>query len=184
MQGKGGVMRRIVCMFSLLLLIPVQGFSQDGLSIDNLYLKLGTPKKVVMDKFKDYTVSKVPDSYEMYVIAKHDEASDLYIPFGSVGFKKNQLSYISSRWFQGHLDINIHEFADKLYYLINKSGKDQMDINVKIKTNVFRSPDHEIKTMDFILGKRKISIFTVNGEMPKYGKQVSLFEAISSTPFK
>jgi hypothetical protein len=134
-----------ICLFVFFLLIPAQSFGQDGLSIDNIYLKLGTSKMVVMDKFKDYQVSNIPvASYDSYVISKKDEVNDLNIFYGTVGFKKNQLAYISRRWFLDYQDIKINEFVDKLFHLISKDGKEQMDINVRIKTSTYRAPDHEI----------------------------------------
>jgi hypothetical protein len=177
-----------VLLFSFL---PTHGYSQqEGLSIGHssssyVYLSLGMPKDIVLEKLKGFHVSQVPDSNSYGIAVKSkDSMGELYIYIGSISFADNKLDFISRSWFQSQNEAQTFELTDKLYHLLKEEMGRNTEIVAKIKTKSTRDPDKELKSIDIFLKNRKISLLITDSTKKEWGRQISINEAISDKPFK
>jgi len=171
--------------------IPICGFSQqDGFTIGDpsagdIYLSLGMPEAVLIEKLKGFHVSPVPGSNTYGIAVKtKDNIGDLYKWIGSITFTDKKLTFISRTWYQSFNDGQTFDLADKLYHLFKQEMGERGELRVTIKTTSTRDPDKELKSIEIIAGNKKVSLLITDSEKKEYGRQVSIAEAISDKPFK
>ena len=168
---------KILLPIVIFFLLPVYCFAfENSMVVDGIELRLGMPKDKVVDMFfkSNYHVSSTG---ETYVISQ--KKGDLYDFLGSVSFKNDKLSFISTRWYYTHTDSGSFELAEKIFDLLKQETQNGETISPVVKVTSSMQPSVKIDSIDIIIDNKAISLsITKGGE--EYGHQIAVFKSIRS----
>ena len=161
----------------ILLFFPIYCFAYENtMVIGNIELRLGMPKDKVVDMFtkNNYHVSSTGETY--FISQKKD---DLYDYLGTVEFKNNKLSFISTRWYYTHTDSGSFELAEKIFDLLKQETKNGKTIKPVVKVTSYIQPSLKVDSIDIIIDNRTINLSITKGN-EEYGHQIAVFKSIRS----
>lgn len=145
------------------------------LSIGAVRIKLGTDKEAVLKALgKYYTVKRQSNFDEMHSIFKEDKPP--FISIGAVSFRDDKLTWASRHWADSRT-VTANDYASTLFAAIESATVSSESL-ATVRTKITRTPEVEIKQIEFVFSDRKISTLTAEGR--SHGKSVTIQEIISA----
>jgi hypothetical protein len=166
-------MKRSFVIFLLMSVCAVA--SATDLAIGAVRLSLGMEKETVLKALGQYyTVESQSNLDEMHSIFREDKPP--FISIGAVSFRDDKLTWASRHWADSRT-VTANDYASTLFAAIESATVTSGSL-ATVRTKITRTPELEIKQIEFVFSDRKISTLTTEGRT--HGKSVTIQEIISA----
>jgi len=162
--------------FLIFLLMSVCALaSATDLVIGAVRVSLGMEKEAVLKALGQYyTVKSQPNFGELHSIFREDKPP--FISIGAVDFRDGKLDWASRHWADPRT-VTASDYASTLFAVLESATVASGSL-ATVSTKITRTPESEIKQIEFVFSDRKIS--TLTSDDRTHGKSVTIQEMISA----
>jgi len=166
----------VIYIIFITLAIPLNSHANDSIFVGGVTLKTGMDKNYVMSELAKYNnLYKIGEQDFWGIYSKTNNEL-----LGTVQFQKEKVSFVNKGW-GSFYNKEALELGETLHGILSKFEEEGANI-IRFRTTTTKEPNISIQTVEFRIGKKKITVEIVDDKIYIKRKQIAIQEYLQDSP--